>query len=1097
VFADVATGGDSIPTVNDLYYRQVDGSGDDGAPGVANHPGQSCFEGPTFTSFFDVFTELSVDDAVPAGPGGSVPGVVIDPLGNAVTNHYDACDNLVSTSVTGTNGAGGTVALGTATFSYDALDRLTSRTVTILNAGGTPTGTATTTASYADNSQVTGVTDPLGHVTSFTYDTADRLHSVTDPKGNSVTDGYDANGNVITETNRLKSDLGNADYLSTKSFGYDAQDRCTNSTDSVGNTIVYQYDSRDNVAQTIDPRGVVSQFTYDDLDRQTATGVDQTGNGSAFDAGDIITYYSYDDNSRLTGQNDPNGNTTTTYYDELNRETSQVAADGTTLFAYYDVHGNVTSGFDPDGTTTTTTYDADDRPIAATITPGYGVASTTTFVQSSYDGLGRNVRVVNDSSTNSYTYDSLSRQLTDNQSGLTVTYTYDAVGNCLTMATPGGRTLSYTYDAGNLCRSTALTATSDGDATGVLATNHFLGGMPERSDLRNGTYTLWSYDGNTGVANASGDYGWCQIHQLQHLNTNGTVIDNLTFTFDRSQNKTSRTTIYSSLTNAVSYVYDNAERLTNTVVLTNSVLARNTIYTLDKAGNRNAVSGDAHPGSYTLTGVDFEKNQYNASPLASYSYDANGSRLTETVGGLEKKSYSYDYDDHPAGITTYTGGGSSPLTVSNYSFEVNSFGIANGAFLTNWPNAWTVYNPSNLYNAKSNYVGVLNGTGSPFFTGGTTQGTNAAFVFVNTNIPGVLGLQQTLTNTLLANTGYTLQVDVGNPQAGTSAAGSTFGAGVVYNFTGFPGYRIDLMAGSTVIASDSTSAGVPSEGHFTTATIVVYSGSFPSLVGQNLTLRLVNLHTGTGLEVAFDNVRLSTAIPLVPAPLASFTYDAEGRQVQESVITGGVTNVTRYIYDGEDVIEERNGANAVTASYTAWPDLEDPQGDTIVGESRIAGTNFWGHADDQASMRAVTLDNGTVAERYDYADYGEPSFVNAAGAAMTNSAVGMTWLYTGFKYDPASGFYTADRDLDPRTGCWLQIDPMGIWYDEGTRGNGHNYVGDNPATYTDAPDGGGSDARKGRAGKRAHGKSKAFVYKNSRDEAPADPGARGHKRGKK
>src|SRR5208282_3838032 len=109
------------------------------------------------------------------------------------------------------------------------------RTVTILNAGGTPTGTATTTASYADNSQVTGVTDPLGHVTSFTYDTADRLHSVTDPKGNSVTDGYDANGNVITETNRLKSDLGNADYLSTKSFGYDAQDRCTNSTDSVGN----------------------------------------------------------------------------------------------------------------------------------------------------------------------------------------------------------------------------------------------------------------------------------------------------------------------------------------------------------------------------------------------------------------------------------------------------------------------------------------------------------------------------------------------------------------------------------------------------------------------------------------------------------------------------------------------------------------------------------------------------------------------------------------------------------------------------------------------------------------------------------------------
>jgi RHS repeat-associated protein len=112
---------------------------------------------------------------------------------------------------------------------------------------------------------------------------------------------------------------------------------------------------------------------------------------------------------------------------------------------------------------------------------------------------------------------------------------------------------------------------------------------------------------------------------------------------------------------------------------------------------------------------------------------------------------------------------------------------------------------------------------------------------------------------------------------------------------------------------------------------------------------------------------------------------------------------------------------------------------------------------------------------------------NAAGAAMTNSAVGMTWLYTGFKYDPASGFYVADRDLDPRAGCWLQIDPEGIWFDEGTRGNGHNYVGDNPATYTDAPGGGGSDS-----GKRAPGRSKSFVYKNSRDVAPEDPGARGH-----
>jgi YD repeat-containing protein len=674
------------------------------------------------------------------------------------------------------------------------------------------------------------------------------------------------------------------------------------------------------------------------------------------------------------------------------------------------VHGNVTSGSDPDGTVTTYTYDACDRRIGGTITPGGGVASTTTFEQYSYDGLGRTVRAVNDSSTNTYTYDSMSRKLTDNQSGLTVTYTYDTVGNCLTMATPGGRTLSYTYDAGNLCRSTALTATSDGDATGVLATNRFLGGLPERSDLRNGTYTLWSYDGNTGVANASGDYGWCQIHQLQHLNTNGTVIDNLIFTFDQAQNKLTRTTIYGSLTNAVSYAYDNAERLTNTVVLTNSVLARNTTYFLDNAGNRNAVSGDNYPGGYALSGANFQKNQYSSSPLAgytSYTYDANGSRLAEFTNAIEAKSYTYDYDDHPAGIVSYSGGGMVPLVVSNFSFEVNSFGMPNGAFLTNWPNFWTVYNPSNLYNAKSNYVGVLNAVGSPFLANfnGTTQGTNAAFVFVNTNIPGVLGLQQTLTNTLKANTQYTLNVDVGNPQAGVSVPGSTFGFNIFYNFTGFPGYRIDLLAGSTVIASDSTSIGrAIADGHFATATV---GGQF-RLVPR--TRRPAADHparqpayrqrprSGFRQRAAHRHDRARA----VAAGQLSLTTRKAGRCRNPSM--GGVTNVTRYVYDGEDVIEERNGANTVTASYTAWPDMEDPQGDTIVGESRINGTNYWGHADDQASMRAVTLDNGTVAERYDYQDYGEPSFVNAAGAAMTNSAVGMTWLYTGFKYDPASGF---------------------------------------------------------------------------------------------
>ena len=1081
-FTEVASGSGGIPTVNTMYYRLIGDSGTEGAPGVANSPGQlpgsvASPTGGTFTSFFDVFTDISNYG------DGSVPVVVTDPLGNTVTNHYDGCDNLVSTSVRGTNGVSGNVALGAATFQYDSLNRLTNRTTTILNASGTATGSAINTAAYADCSQVTAVTDANGNATAFTYDTVSRLRSVTNPKGHSITDGYDANGNIITETNRLKSDLGNADLVSTKSFVYDALNRCTTCTDGSGNVISYFYDSRGNVVQLTDPRSIATQFQYDDLGRQTAEGRDQNGDGNAFGAADIITLQGFDDNSRRISQTDPNTNTTRYAYDALNRRTAITNADLTVDMVVYDVHGNLVFYTDPNGSTTTSSYDLDDRLAATTITSGAGVATSITFNQFSYDGLGRKVQAMNDGATTAFTHDSLGRQLTETQNGLTVGYTYDAAGNLVTEAYPGGRTYGFTYDAGNRCRRVALLATSDGDTLGMMETNHFLGDLPERHGFRNGTYTLLSYDGSTGTPNAAGDFGWCKISRIQHLNTNGTVIDDLLYAYDAAQNKIRKTTTYSGATNAVTFRYDNSDRLTNTVVTNNTVLVRNTVYFLDKAGNRQFVSGDNHPGVYTMSGADFKRNQYTVSPVGNFFYDLDGNRIYSVTNGMTEDNYVLDYDDHTAGIFAYAGGGTTSLTVSNFSFEANSFGILPGAFLYQLPNGWTVYDPSNIVNQVTNAVGVMRPTpgSQTFFLGGTTQGTNAMLVYLTINKTNVVaGLQQTLTTNLQADTTYTLSVDVGNPGPGNSAAGSSGGSPVFYNFAGFPGYRIELLAGSTVIAVDSNSiaATIP-EGQFRTATLNVNSSAFPGLIGQQLTIRLVNLKKAAGLEVEFDNVRLTATTSPVATPLASYTYDAMGRRIEKIDYSGGTTNLTDYFYDGLDVIEERNDVGTVIASYPNWPDCEDPNGDNIVAFARIKGTNYWGHTDDQASMVAVTLDNGTVAERYAYQDYGEPSFYNGSGTPISGSAVGTTYLYTGLKYDTESKFYNADRDLDPRTGSWLQLDTIGVWGDPGTRGNGHNYVGSNPATFTDAPGPSGA-LISCHTGVKASGHSNVDLTRNSR-----------------
>ena len=82
----------------------------------------------------------------------------------------------------------------------------------------------------------------------------------------------------------------------------------------------------------------------------------------------------------------------------------------------------------------------------------------------------------------------------------------------------------------------------------------------------------------------------------------------------------------------------------------------------------------------------------------------------------------------------------------------------------------------------------------------------------------------------------------------------------MFNFDGFPGYRIDLLAGSTVLGSDSNSL-LPLEGQFLTSTFDVTVGSSHANFGQGLAIRLVNLN-GVGTEVNFDNVRIvATPVP--------------------------------------------------------------------------------------------------------------------------------------------------------------------------------------------------------------------------------------------
>jgi autotransporter-associated beta strand protein len=118
-------------------------------------------------------------------------------------------------------------------------------------------------------------------------------------------------------------------------------------------------------------------------------------------------------------------------------------------------------------------------------------------------------------------------------------------------------------------------------------------------------------------------------------------------------------------------------------------------------------------------------------------------------------------------------------------------------------------------------------------------------------------LSQTLTDTLLPNTLYTLSVDVGRR-----------------NDLGMPGYSISLYAGSTLLASASGGSNSFSPGWITA--VATYAS--PSSVTPDQTLKIVL--GGKGVQIEFDNVRLDATA----ASASDYTTWAAG---QDPPITSG------------------------------------------------------------------------------------------------------------------------------------------------------------------------------------------------------------------
>lgn len=509
-----------------------------------------------------------------------------------------------------------------------------------------PSGLAITTQhAYDANGNRLTTTDPRGKVTSFTYDSRNRLTRTTFPdtgSGAKTQDTvYSPNGRKLVTRN----ENGNLAF-----FKYDKLDRliqtivdmngldvtglgAASADDLVSSTT---YNSLGLPLDKTDARGTITRTVYDDLMRPVAVTVDPGGLA-------LTSQLHYDGpNAGATAFNasgfkptrsvDPRGYETIVSYDEFYRpvKTRKQYQLSPALYAVstqaYDIVGNPVvstayrvEGDDATARVTYTSYDGQNRPIA--VTDGFGsviaatsqtlYTSTTAYqaidplgrvTETDFDGAGRAVKVWSpDPSTGAVNRSTPSSPTTGSPC---VTTEYDAAGNATKTIDPLGREVVFTYDNRN--RKLAQTGPSHtynlpGGGTSTInpvtsSTYDSVGNVLTVTDPR-GTVTTTAYDKANRAIQVKAATG---LPEEAVTNT----------TYDKGGNVV---VVQDANGNSTCNKYDAASRMTHTAV--------------------NPVTGapavdPASPGTNDI--------------VVTNTYDASGNLILVTDGEGQQTAFSYD-----------------------------------------------------------------------------------------------------------------------------------------------------------------------------------------------------------------------------------------------------------------------------------------------------------------------------------------------------------------------------------------------------------------------------------------------------------------------
>ena len=951
---------------------------------------------------------------------------------------YDANDNLVqcTTELRDETDAflrGHVVAIG-----HDFLDRVVS-----IGEQVSTNHFVTNRFDYDGNGSLTAVHSPLAvggadpnNIVTNIYDERGflwkQIRGPSLPLEFTTEYAYDPNG-------RVKSRTTPSDGLTPArtAFNYDGFGRPASITDPMSNVVTYAYDRNDNLVfarvdgELNDGPGSAGnrrlsecRWKYDALDQcveARAAFFDPLTQSPIGDSASV-TSFTYAPNGQCLSATDDNGHTT--------------------RYAY-DTSGRLAQTTDPKTNVLQVTYDSGDN-----------VTSLVSIEKSDLTAPEQRF-------TRSYAYDSQSRRVrTVDNVGNTNRYAYDSLHRVVRATDPNGNATFFSYD--DLGRRTL--AVADFNRDGI-------------ADLVVDVNRSWIYDDNSRCVSSTDDNTNTTFYAYDSFDRCVSVTEADGTSFSRVfLSRGSPIRRHYANGTVITNIYDLLERLVGRDIAPGPTVAGTTTYerfAYDGLSRLVAATNDVSHSEFEYNSLgDCHGNHTDGWNMLS-AYDGVGNRLSMTYPSGRVVTYTYNPLDEVSTVSTRLVDGAPPVIIATFAYE--GPGRLGRITRTNGVNtriAWDgLVSPPNGagdfgWRQVSGVNHQVSGGGAVIDRRVSSYDRNQNRTLRAQTVPFVqAGPMQTniftydpldrLTNSLTALTTtveQTYQLD-----------GSGNRMAVISNSVAQPYFR------------DNTPPPGPADFQMDQYTLTPF-GTQTYDENGNLISRA---SSAAQLQYQYDYAdRLVAVNDLssgMPEPLLSFTYDALGRRISKTTYPPMplAPETIQVIHYGDMIIEVRGELGALQAAFVL--DGSRSHDDEVVRLSRPAylnftctfmsrgGQNYFYHSDDLGNVLALTDGSGNVVERYDYQDYGEPSFLASDGTAMGTNAspAGNPFLFHGIEWDGETGLYLESsfekgwpcryegpRYFDAKTGRWVvRSTEAGAGRLSGGRQtgqNGRSFAGDNP-----------------------------------------------------